>query len=512
MKRTKKSIFVSLSLAASILASGLSVFAASYSDVADDSWYKTYVDYVSNKGWMNGDSDGTFRPADNITRAEYVTVLVNKEKPVALTQKTLLDVPSDAWYSDYMSRGVAAGYITGDDNGTYRPDDYITREEACMILYRAAGLAPTDTDVLTFSDKDDISIWATEVINKLVAEGVISGYDDGTFKPKANITRAEIAVLLMNADQKLVKSTTAPITTTVSTGTTGTTGNVSTSGGSLGTASAGSSGGSSGGTSSKATAKPTTAPTTAPEPTAAPTLAPITSSDAPEAAKAVETIEESAVNDVISGTTATLPLATPAPEDAEPVAQEIVIPEASSSLDIAAVAEYYNTTVKAGADSSEKLNTTELNEAYKVYVPIINDAFAEAVNNGALEGTDDKATAAALNLAIITDAVYTAGEKIIGTLEGAEESAETLFADATRKAEYTKWARNYYNDVLSDAVASTGTTQADAIYSAVVNAANTIYNNAKYIDTIDYSSADDKQLALTNAYEKYMGYTLTAAE
>lgn len=380
MRKSKKTLVVSLALAASMAASAFSAFA--FSDVSGGEWYAEAVDSMSAKGLVNGYEDGTFRPNDNISRAEVAKILTTYFNVTASTQEEMSDVPAGAWYEDAMRKAVGAGYMQGDSGAvvTYRPEDNITRQEAAVMITRAFNWDPSGST--SFTDSADIASWAANAVATLVDKGVINGYEDGSFKPTAAITRAEFCKMFDTA-----------ITVSASTGATatpgfipgGSTGGVNTSTGGGSTPSGGGGGGTGGGGGGQGltpatatpvpspTAEPTAAPST--EPTVAPTATaePVTDEDkeviasmAPteEEQKAIETETSNVVNNV-ADTAGTVANKTTAIVDANrdtAIADAITAAtEEKTTAAVEAKAEELGTTVEEVMANEEVM--TEINTA-----------------------------------------------------------------------------------------------------------------------------------------------------
>ena len=110
------------------------------------------------------------------------------------------DVNSDAWYADYVNALNSAGIINGTDEKTFNPEGKVTRQDLCIILFRALrykGFMTKDSEYKnSFSDNDEIKEYALESVNRLSEAQIISGFEDGSFKPLKSCTRAEIAKLI----------------------------------------------------------------------------------------------------------------------------------------------------------------------------------------------------------------------------------------------------------------------------------------------------------------------------
>lgn len=177
---------------------------ATYSDVASDAWYAEPVGYLGGASIINGYVDGTFKPDNLITRAEFTKMIAGAFSLKGGTGE-FADVPSDAWYAPYVSVCSAAGIITGFE-GIFRPEHNITREDAAVIIYRIANLLEVDySGYKEPADMNDISIYAWTAVATLYANDVISGVGGGKFEPKTNITRAQAAKLIYSATKDMIE-------------------------------------------------------------------------------------------------------------------------------------------------------------------------------------------------------------------------------------------------------------------------------------------------------------------
>ena len=123
-----------------------------YTDVTAASWYNNAISTLSRMGILEGYDDDTFRPNGTITRAEFVTIATRFFRYSAKYTGGFSDVPSGAWYADYIQAGVDLGLIGGYPDGTFVPDGAITRAEACTIVNRTLGRAPDKDHLLPESE------------------------------------------------------------------------------------------------------------------------------------------------------------------------------------------------------------------------------------------------------------------------------------------------------------------------------------------------------------------------
>ena len=124
----------------------------SYTDVPADSWFNNAISTLSNMGIIDGYADGSFRPDAPITRAEFTKIAVSFfEYADYVYENTFTDVRSGSWYTQFIAAAVEIGLIEGYPDGTFRPDNYITRAEACTIVNRTLNRAPDEDHLLAES-------------------------------------------------------------------------------------------------------------------------------------------------------------------------------------------------------------------------------------------------------------------------------------------------------------------------------------------------------------------------
>ena len=171
----------------------------------DDYWAADYVDFLYNADITTGYSDGTFRPNQNISRAQFAVMLyrylkldANKYESVSLPFADLGQIPA---YALPAAKALySEGIITGSEkNGKlyFNPDSSLTRAQAAAMIGRTQAKGYAEAE-LTFTDNGKIPAYAAPYIRTMTAQGVISGYSDGSFKPNNNITRGQMAKILYN--------------------------------------------------------------------------------------------------------------------------------------------------------------------------------------------------------------------------------------------------------------------------------------------------------------------------
>ena len=191
----------------SLFAGVTTAFAAKdFKDVPGDNWAKPYVDFVVDKGYFAGATADLFKPDDNMTRGMFVAVIA-KVEGLTLDNNVAVDfndVQSGKYYAGAVKWATDNGIVSGYGNGSFGPNDAITREQICVMMdkYIQYHDANNDTKYLDrkasvdFKDASDISSWAKDSVQKCVSYGLVQGFPDGKFYPKRNATRAEVAVMI----------------------------------------------------------------------------------------------------------------------------------------------------------------------------------------------------------------------------------------------------------------------------------------------------------------------------
>lgn len=175
-----------------------------FGDVKKSDWFYNAVAEVASKGIVTGISDTAYEPNGTLTRAMFVTMLHRYAgEPVVNFAMSYTDI-GENWYTEAVRWASSTGVVKGFDNNSFRPDDSITREQAAAMLQRYAEFAKesnplwNETNILSYDDFDTISEWAIPAIQWAVGAGVMKGRTDMTIDPSENITRAEIAQMLVN--------------------------------------------------------------------------------------------------------------------------------------------------------------------------------------------------------------------------------------------------------------------------------------------------------------------------
>ena len=190
-----------------------------FDDVAADFWAAEAITKLKEMGVINGETASTFNPNGNVTRAEFAKMVAELFDLKATTTTTaFVDCAPGDWFTSYVIAATEAGYVKGTSETTFSPNDQITRQDICTILGRALNAAPAADGAMVFSDADQIADYAYDYVLSFVGMSIVNGYEDGTFKPTANATRAEAAKIIYGVAQladnaEADNSQIAPVTT-----------------------------------------------------------------------------------------------------------------------------------------------------------------------------------------------------------------------------------------------------------------------------------------------------------
>ncbi|KHE67987.1 C40 family peptidase [Halobacillus sp. BBL2006] len=165
-----------------------------YHDVASNHWAQDEIEYMSKKGIINGYDGSYFKPDNKVSRGEVAKMLSVSLDLGTSTSDQFSDTDGH-WSEKYINAAAKAGYINGYKDGTFKPEQEITRQEIAALFDKAFKLSGSGANF------DDVSSqhWAYDSIEALAASGITTGYDDGTFKPWAETKRSEFAVFLYRA-------------------------------------------------------------------------------------------------------------------------------------------------------------------------------------------------------------------------------------------------------------------------------------------------------------------------
>ena len=158
---------------------------------------------VTAMPFVSGYENGTFQPNRKVTRAEFLRMAVSAlcadfDSTKGYGACSFSDVPLDKWYEKYIAYAERKGYVSGYQDGTFHPDEPISREEISVIIARIMGLSKEDAPSAGFTDVPEES-WQTASINALANKGILNGDGNGKFRPKDPLARKEAIVAISRA-------------------------------------------------------------------------------------------------------------------------------------------------------------------------------------------------------------------------------------------------------------------------------------------------------------------------
>lgn len=159
-------------------------------------WAQDAIQRWLDMGYVTGYTDGSFKPEGFVTRAEFVRMINNSFGFTETAEIAFVDVVEDNWYYKEIQKALKAGYITGVSETQFAPTDYITREQAAIIIARILNIKGNESMADVFIDSSQISIWSKEYVGTASELQLIKGYEDNSFKPQDYIKRSEAVTFL----------------------------------------------------------------------------------------------------------------------------------------------------------------------------------------------------------------------------------------------------------------------------------------------------------------------------
>ena len=170
-------------------------------------WAQSEIELLASRLIVNGQSTGGFAPGQSVSRAEFAAMLIRSlglvPEDISVSAAPFNDVPKSAWFEQDAIFAAKLGLIQGYEDGSFRPNAQITREQMAVMAARAIQLIQTaepkntgNPTSIHFKDAGDISVWAKEAIDLLLSSGIMKGQSSGDFSPSKVTSRAEAAVIL----------------------------------------------------------------------------------------------------------------------------------------------------------------------------------------------------------------------------------------------------------------------------------------------------------------------------
>ena len=175
-----------------------------FDDVGVEHWAVAFVEYLAELGFVNGKTETLFYPGDTITRAEFVTILARMSgetlPPYTTAGTPFTDVIASEYYAAAVAWAYDNGIVKGTSETTFSPGLKITRQDIAVMIvryveYRSFTLG-VKNDATVFSDATQVAEYASTAVTAMQQANIINGYEDGSFKPVGNATRAEAAKML----------------------------------------------------------------------------------------------------------------------------------------------------------------------------------------------------------------------------------------------------------------------------------------------------------------------------
>lgn len=180
-----------------------------FSDVPSDRWSAEYIEYLAERGIIDGIGGGLFGPKNNVTRAQFVKMIAGVAGADVRGMQTtqFKDVRIGDWFAPYVAWATAQGIVKGISADSFAPNAYVTREQMAAMIYRyvsSCGSAlPATSAKRTFTDEASFSTYAVDAIYAMQQSGIINGKSGGAFAPKDHTTREEAAKMLALTHQIL---------------------------------------------------------------------------------------------------------------------------------------------------------------------------------------------------------------------------------------------------------------------------------------------------------------------
>ena len=174
--------------------------AGPFTDVKKSDWFYDTVMKAYDAGIVKGISDTVFNPSGTATRGQVVTMIHRMAGTPDWQEQAGFTDLTQSYYMDAVYWASENGVVNGYSETEFRPERAITREELVTILYRMSGSPEVEDALSGFSDGGDVQSWARDAVSWAIEQKIVTGYEDGTLRPKANANRAEVCTILMRYD------------------------------------------------------------------------------------------------------------------------------------------------------------------------------------------------------------------------------------------------------------------------------------------------------------------------
>jgi len=191
---------VATAIVATAVAAPVGAAGSQFNDIEDvEYWAGDAINYLSEKGAIEGMRENEFQPHGLLTRAQAATMLARTlDLDIDEDAQTSFDDAKTHWASKYIAalQEQKPGVIDGRTDGSFDPETAVSRQELAKMVVKAYDLQQDKRAIINFTDTDSSDVWGKEDIEVLASLGIVEGYSDKTFKPKATVTRAESTVFV----------------------------------------------------------------------------------------------------------------------------------------------------------------------------------------------------------------------------------------------------------------------------------------------------------------------------
>lgn len=177
--------------------SGIANASPAFHDIAGN-WAYPQIRYLINQEMIHGYGDGTFRPDQQVTRAEFITIVNRSFGFTAVAPISFNDVNPGHWYYNDIARALAAGYLPAYKDGRIEANRPIPRQEAAYMMAKALNLGTSNRGVSLFWDASSISEPYPDAVTAMADAQYMNGYPDGSFRPLNHVSRAEAVTIICN--------------------------------------------------------------------------------------------------------------------------------------------------------------------------------------------------------------------------------------------------------------------------------------------------------------------------
>ncbi|MGG4216458.1 S-layer homology domain-containing protein [Paenibacillus sp. FSL L8-0638] len=181
-----------------------------FGDLPAGYWAKADIELLAAKGIVDGSVKGIFKPSKPVTRAEFAAMLVRALGLEERATPLFRDTVKGSWYGGYLSAAYSAGLVKGYEDGGFRPESRISRQEMALLVYQAlqytghVSVSSKNEQTLEgYADRSSIAAWAQNAVATVTAQGLAKGMDTGRYEPHATATRAEAVAMIKRLLQKI---------------------------------------------------------------------------------------------------------------------------------------------------------------------------------------------------------------------------------------------------------------------------------------------------------------------